>query len=111
MQQLELIGRVERRVLMLTDLSLRRPPLLVIAIAGPLIVQSWPVLAQMTVTEQALADKINCDEWKKNQNGSWISKPGTKIGSYSFSNTTVAPGDWSLDGADFGTVLNKKCTK
>jgi len=96
---------------MLTDLSLRRPPLLVIAIAGLLIVQSWPVLAEMTVMEQALADKINCDEWKKNQNGSWISKPGTKIGSYSFSNTTVAPGDWSLDGADFGTVLNKKCTK
>jgi hypothetical protein len=46
----------------------------------------------MTMTEQALADKINCDEWKKDQKGSWISKPGTKIGSYSFSNTTVAPG-------------------
>jgi hypothetical protein len=69
MQQLELIGRVERRVLMLTDLSLRQPPLLVIAIAGLLIVQSWPVLAQMTVTEQALADKINCDEWKKTRMG------------------------------------------
>jgi hypothetical protein len=65
----------------------------------------------MTMTEQALADKINCDEWKKDQKGSWISKPGTKIGSYSFSNTTVAPGVWSLDGADVGTVLNKKCTK
>jgi hypothetical protein len=65
----------------------------------------------MTAVEQALPDQINCDEWKKNQNESWISKPGTKIGSYSFSNTTVAPGDWSLDGADVGTVLNKKCTK
>jgi hypothetical protein len=67
MQQLELTGHVERRVL-------------------------WPVLAEMTMMEQALADKINCDEWKKDQKGSWISKPGTKIGSYSFRNTTVAPG-------------------
>jgi hypothetical protein len=33
----------------------------------------------------------------------------TKIGSYSFSNTTVVPGAWSLDGADVGTVLNKRC--
>jgi hypothetical protein len=97
MQQLELTGHVERRVLMLTDLRLRPPSLLVLAIAGLLIVQSWPVLAEMTMTEQALADKINCDEWKKDQKGSWISKPGTKIGSYSFSNTTVAPGGWSLD--------------
>jgi hypothetical protein len=85
--------------------------LLIIASVGALIAQSGTGLTQMTVVEQALADKINCDEWKKNQNGSWISKPGTKIGSYSFSNTTVAPGDWSLDGADVGTVLNKKCTK
>jgi len=83
----------------------------IIASVGVLIAQSGTGLTQMTLVEQALADKINCDEWKKNQNGNWISKPGTKIGSYSFSNTTVAPGDWSLDGADVGTVLNKKCAK
>jgi hypothetical protein len=109
MQQSELIEGAERRVLALTDLSPRPPPLLVIASAVLLIAQSWPVLAQMTAMEQALADKIKCDEWKKNQNGSWISKPDTKIGSYSFSNTTVAPG--GLDGADVSTVLNKKCAK
>ena len=85
--------------------------LFIIASVGVLIAQSGTDLTQMTLVEQALADKINCDEWKKNQNGSWISKPGTKIGSYSFSNTTVAPGGWSLDGADVGTVLNKKCAK
>jgi hypothetical protein len=85
--------------------------LFIIAAAGLLIAQSGSGLAQTTAVEQTLADKIKCDEWKKNQNGSWISKPGTKIGSYSFSNTTVAPGDWSLDGADVGTVLNKKCAK
>jgi hypothetical protein len=67
--------------------------LFIIASVGVLIAQSGTGLTQMTLVEQALADKINCDEWKKNQNGSWISKPGTKIGSYSFSNTTVAPGD------------------
>jgi hypothetical protein len=86
-------------------------PRFIILSAGFFIAQSGPGLTQMTVVEQALADKINCDEWKKNQNGSWISKPGTKIGSYSFSNTTVAPGAWSLDGADVGTVLDKKCAK
>jgi hypothetical protein len=111
MQQSELIEGAERRVLALTDLGPRRPPLLAIAIAGLVMAQSWPVLAQMTVMEQALADKINCDEWKKDRSGSWISKPDTKIGPYSFSNTTVAPGGWSLDGADVGTVLNKKCAK
>ena len=82
-----------------------------IAAAGLLIAQSGSGLAQMTAVEQTLADKIKCDEWKKNQNGSWMSKPDTKIGSYSFSNTTVAPGGWSLEGADVGTVLNKKCAK
>jgi hypothetical protein len=86
-------------------------PRFIVLSAGFLIAQSGPGLTQMTVVEQALADKINCDEWKKNQNGSWISKPGTKIGSYSFSNTTVAPGAWLLDGADVGAVLNKKCAK
>jgi hypothetical protein len=40
-----------------------------------------------------------------------VSMLETKIGSYSFSNTTVVPGAWSLDGADVGTVLNKKCPK
>jgi hypothetical protein len=85
--------------------------LFIIASVGVLIAQSGTGLTQMTLVEQALADKINCDEWKKNRNGSWISKRGTKIGSYSFSNTTVAPGDWSLDGADVGTVLDKKCAK
>ena len=86
-------------------------PLFIVLGAGLLIAQSGTGLTQMTAVEQALADKINCDEWKENPNGSWISKPGTKIGSYSFSGTTVAPGDWSLDGADVGTVLNKKCAK
>jgi hypothetical protein len=85
--------------------------LFIIAAAGLLIAQSGSGLAQMTAVEQTLADQIKCDEWKKNQNGSWISKPDTKIGSYSFSSTTIAPGAWSLDGADLGTVLNKKCSK
>jgi hypothetical protein len=79
--------------------------------AAFLIAQSGEGPAQMTTVEQALADKIKCDEWKKNQNGSWISMLETKIGSYSFSNTTVVPGAWPLDGADVGTVLNKKCPK
>jgi hypothetical protein len=85
--------------------------LFIIAAAGLLIAQSGSGLAQMTAVEQALADQIKCDEWKRNQNGSWISKPDTKIGSYSFSNTTVALGAWSLDGADVATVLNKKCAR
>jgi hypothetical protein len=79
--------------------------------AALLVAQSGNDLAQLTATEQILAGKIKCGEWKKNQDGSWISRPNTKIGSYSFRNTTVAPGAWSLDGADVGTVLNKKCAK
>jgi hypothetical protein len=83
----------------------------VVAAAAFLVAESGDGLAQLNTTEQILADKIKCGEWKKNQDGSWISKPNAKIGSYSFSNTTIAPGAWSLDGADVGTVLSKKCAK
>jgi uncharacterized membrane protein len=83
----------------------------VVAAVALLIGQSGAGLAQMTAEEQALAEKIKCDEWTKNQNGSCTSRPETKIGSYSFSNTTVAPGAWFLDRADLGSVLNKKCAK
>jgi hypothetical protein len=68
-------------------------------------------LAQMTVLEQALADKIKCEEWRRNPDGSWTSSSESKIGTNTFRNTTVAPGAWSVDGADVGAVLNKKCAK
>jgi hypothetical protein len=84
-------------------------PMFVAATAAFLIAESGACLAQMSAVEQALAEQIKCDEWKKNQNGGWTSKPDTKLGSYSFSNTTVAPGQMMLDGADVGTVLNRKC--
>jgi hypothetical protein len=79
--------------------------------AGLLIAYSGADLAQMTTLEQALADKIKCDEWKKNPDGSWTSSSNSKIGSNVFRNTTIAPGAWSVDGADVGSVLNKKCAK
>jgi hypothetical protein len=37
----------------------------VISTAAFLMAQSRVGLAQMTAVEQALADKINCDDWKK----------------------------------------------
>jgi hypothetical protein len=55
----------------------------VVAAAAFLVAESGDGLAQLNTTEQILADKIKCGEWKKNQDGSWISKPNTKIGSYS----------------------------
>jgi hypothetical protein len=86
-------------------------PLFMFVITGLLLPYSGVGLAQMTAPEQALADKIKCDEWRKNPDGSWTSSSNSKIGSNVFRNTTVAPGAWSLDGADVGTVLNKKCAK
>jgi hypothetical protein len=83
----------------------------VLVAAAFVIAQSGEGLAQLTAVEQALADKIKCDEWKKNPNGSWTSSSDSKIGSNTFRNTTVAPGAWSVDGADVGAVLNKKCAK
>jgi hypothetical protein len=85
-------------------------PLFMFVIAG-LLLASGAGLAQMTALEQALADKIQCDEWKKNPDGSWTSSANSKIGSNVFRNTTVAPGAWSVDGADVGIVLNKKCAR
>ena len=83
----------------------------VLAAAAFVIAQSGKGLAQLTAVEQALADKIKCDEWKKNPDGSWTSSSESKIGAHTFRNTTVAPGAWSVDGADMGAVLDKKCTK
>jgi hypothetical protein len=65
----------------------------------------------MTMVEQALADRIKCEEWRKNPDGTWTSGFDSRIGSNTFRNTTVAPGAWSVDGADVGAVLNKKCSK
>jgi hypothetical protein len=45
----------------------------VLAAAAFVIAQSGKGLAQLTAVEQVLADKIKCDEWKKNPNGSWTS--------------------------------------
>lgn len=85
-------------------------PLIFVA-AAFFIAHSGTGLAQMTPLEQSLADKIKCEEWKKNPDGSWTSSSDSKIGSNTFRNTTVAPGAWSVDGADVGAVLNKKCLK
>jgi hypothetical protein len=86
-------------------------PMSVVAAAAFLIAQSREGLAQMTTVEQALADKIKCEEWRKNPDGTWTSGSDSRIGSNTFRNTTVAPGAWSVDGADVGAVLNKKCSK
>jgi hypothetical protein len=85
-------------------------PLIFVA-AAFLIVHSGTGLAQMTTVEQALADRIKCEEWRKNPDGTWTSGSDSRIGSNTFRNTTVAPGAWSVDGADVGAVLNKKCSK
>jgi hypothetical protein len=57
-----------------------------------LVAHSGTDLAQMTTIEQALADKIKCEEWRKNPDGSWTSSSDSKIGANTFRNTTVAPG-------------------
>jgi hypothetical protein len=85
-------------------------PVIFVSVAF-LIANSGTDLAQMTTIEQALADKIKCEEWKKNSDGSWMSSSESKIGAHTFRNTAVAPGAWSVEGADVGAVLNKKCAK
>jgi hypothetical protein len=80
-------------------------------VAASLIVHSGTGLAQMTTAEQVLADRIKCEEWRKNPDGTWTSGSDARIGSNTFRNTTVALGAWSVDGADVGAVLNKKCSK
>jgi hypothetical protein len=59
--------------------------------------------------EAALAGKINCDDFRKNPDGTWTSGPDAKIGSNPFPNLSVDTKRVTIGGADLATVLDRKC--
>jgi hypothetical protein len=63
----------------------------------------------MSKAEAALSAKINCDDFKKNADGTWTSSSNTKIGTNALSNHTFAVEGVNIGGADLATVLNRKC--
>ena len=44
---------------------------------------TWAAWAQMSDSEKRLADLIDCKQFKKNADGSWIGAPHAKIGKIS----------------------------
>jgi hypothetical protein len=62
-----------------------------------------------TATEDALAAKIKCQDFRKNSDGKWTSSPNATIGKIDFSNHTFGVGEVDIGGADIATVLNRKC--
>jgi hypothetical protein len=64
---------------------------------------------QESKAEAALAGKINCDDFRKNPDGTWTSGPIAKIGSNPFSNLTFESKRVTIGGADLATVLDRKC--
>ena len=59
--------------------------------------------------EAKLAGKINCEDFRKNPDGTWTSGPNAKIGSNPFSNLTFESKRVTIGGADLATVLDRKC--
>jgi hypothetical protein len=64
---------------------------------------------QESRAEAALADKIRCEDFRKNPDGTWTSGPDAKIGSNPFSNLTFESKRVTIGGADLATVLDRKC--
>ena len=62
-----------------------------------------------TDAEKVLAGKLQCEDWKRNPNGSWTGGPDAKIGSARFAAATAVPQMMPLFGADLATVLDQKC--
>jgi hypothetical protein len=57
---------------------------------------------QESKAEAALAGKIKCEDFRKNPDGTWTSDPNAKIGTFESKRVTIG-------GADFATVLDRKC--
>ena len=65
---------------------------------------------QESKAEAKLAGKINCEDFRKNPDGTWTSGPNAKIGSNPFSNLTFDSKRVTIGGADLATVLDRKCS-
>jgi hypothetical protein len=62
-----------------------------------------------TAAEDTLAAKIKCQDFRKNAEGKWTSKPNTRIGQMDFSDHTFDVGEVNIGGVDLATVLNREC--
>ena len=71
----------------------------------------WPSLtaAQMSDAEQKLASLVDCQQFKKNADGSWTGAPDARIGKIMAGGQVFVRGGFKLDGADIATVLNNRC--
>jgi hypothetical protein len=63
----------------------------------------------VTKADAALAAKIKCGDFRKNDDGTWTSGPNTKIGDNAFPKHTFDIQGVSIGGADLATILNRKC--
>jgi hypothetical protein len=62
-----------------------------------------------TAPEETLASKIRCQDFQKNSDGKWTSKPNTRIGKIDFSTHTFGVGEVAIGGVDLASVLDRKC--
>ena len=64
---------------------------------------------QESKAEATLAGKIQCEDFRKNPDGTWTSGPNAKIGSNPLPNLTFDTQRVTIGGADLATVLDRKC--
>ena len=76
-----------------------------------LMLCTWGAGAQMSDSEKRLADLIECKQFKKNADGSWIGAPHAKIGKIMGGGQIFVRGGFKLDGADIATVLDRMCDR
>jgi hypothetical protein len=62
-----------------------------------------------TAAGEILAPKINCQDFKRNSDGTWTSNSNTRIGKIDFSTHTFGVGEVDVGGADLVSILDRKC--
>jgi hypothetical protein len=59
-----------------------------------------------TAKGDTLAAIIKCQDFQKNSDGKWTSRPNVTIGKMDFSSHTFGVGEVDIGGTDLATVLN-----
>ena len=72
-----------------------------------------PVLAQAAPrasdADAKVAERVRCEAFRKNPDGSWTAAPNTMVGDNDVSGNVFAPGRPSAVGADLAAIVERKC--
>jgi hypothetical protein len=79
---------------------------LLVAISAGLAMLNPPTLSEYG---KQLASTVDCSQFKKTPDGSWISGPNAKIGFMDVPNNKFGKGGFVMGDTDISDVLEAKC--